>query len=446
MSTSVISVRRIEPFLGVSRAPFLALPVALVALGTAAAARAGPVDPVRVAAALVGLLALHVAVNALNEASDYERGIDLETDPTPFSGGSGTLPAGDLDPASTRRFGLAAAGVGAAVGAWFLAVVGPVLLPLVAVGALCVLAYTDLLARTGLGEVAAGLGLGGLPVVGVALVQNGSVGTPALAAAVPASFLTFDLLLLNEFPDEEPDRRGGRLNLVHLLDRRGAALGYAVVAAGVPVSIVAAVAAGVLPPLALVGVLPSALLYRPVGWAVRRPAEPVPVDALRDNVAWILGTNLLLAAGIAFPAGAFGTVSAVPANEGLFLLARLLFGGVVALMAVNNLADLDGVAAQIGEKGVPYPAAAVVAASVPLLASAVAIALGVLVPVAAAYLVVFLLGATVVVHDFWAVEDPEEQENELFHFLKNLLILAAALLFLALSGADWPYAVESGLF
>ena len=78
---------------GVARAPFLLLPVTLVALGAAAAARDGAFSWSRSLVALLGLVALHVAVNAFNEASDFRSGIDLETRRTPFSGGSGTLPA-----------------------------------------------------------------------------------------------------------------------------------------------------------------------------------------------------------------------------------------------------------------------------------------------------------------------------------------------------------------
>ncbi len=40
---------------------------------------------------LLGALAAHGAVNALNEYADYRSGLDLRTARTPFSGGSGTL-------------------------------------------------------------------------------------------------------------------------------------------------------------------------------------------------------------------------------------------------------------------------------------------------------------------------------------------------------------------
>ena len=41
----------------------------------------------------VGALVAHVSVNMLNEYQDFINGLDFYTQSTPFSGGSGTLPA-----------------------------------------------------------------------------------------------------------------------------------------------------------------------------------------------------------------------------------------------------------------------------------------------------------------------------------------------------------------
>jgi 1,4-dihydroxy-2-naphthoate octaprenyltransferase len=202
-----------------------------------------------------------------------------------------------------RWIGYGAFGVGAACGAWFLFVVGWPVLPLLLLGAFFVLVYTELLARTGLGEIAAGLGLGGLPVAGTALVQAGTIGPAAVAAAVPAFLMTFNLLLLNEFPDESADRGGGRRNLVLMFGRRPAARIYATAALLVPVAIVTAVVLRVLPPPCTLAVLPSLLLVRPLRWAVGTAEEPVPVPALAANVIWNLATNLVLAATLAVAPG-----------------------------------------------------------------------------------------------------------------------------------------------
>ena len=261
----------LKDWLGVARAPFLLLPVTLVASGAAAAAYADAVDWRRTVLSLVGLVALHSSVNALNEASDFRTGIDFKTRRTPFSGGSGTLPAGALPPRAAFLFGLAAAGIGLAIGIVLLLEVGPILLPILVVGAVCVLAYADVLARRGAGELAAGLGLGALPVLGTALVQNGRLPVEAFAASIPAFLMTFNLLLLNEFPDEEADREGGRKHLVILLGRRAAALVYATAALLTPASIVVAVAAQALPKVCLFATLPSLLLVLPLRWVFTDP-------------------------------------------------------------------------------------------------------------------------------------------------------------------------------
>jgi len=289
----------LAPWLAVARAPFLLLPVTLVAAGAAAAAYEGVFAWGPTLLALVGLVALHAAVNALNEASDMETGIDLETKRTPFSGGSGTLPAGRLSVRATRAFAYGCALVGGLIGGWFALSLGLPFVALMAVGAAAVLFYSDVFARSSTGEILAGLGLGALPVWGAAWVQGQPPGPAALWAGVPAFMMTFDLLLLNEFPDEEADRRGGRRNLVLLLGRRRAALVYALAALLVPASIAAAVVLGALPKHALAAALPSVVLQKPLTWAFARPEEEVPLPALSANVAWNLATNTALALALA---------------------------------------------------------------------------------------------------------------------------------------------------
>jgi 1,4-dihydroxy-2-naphthoate polyprenyltransferase len=289
---------RIPAYLGVARAPFLALPFTLIAAGAAAGYFEGHFSLRRTALALVGLVALHVAVNVFNEVSDMRTGVDLHTSRTPFSGGSGTLPAGLLTPSAARAFGAAAALVGLAVGVFFTSRLGWPMLPLMAVGALAVVGYTDVLARIGIGEVFAGLGLGLLPVWGTALVQGGRPGAAALAASLPAFFMTFNLLLLNEFPDEAADRIGKRRHIVISLGRRGAALVYAAAGVAVPLSLATSVALRALPPPCLAAALPSLLLARPLRWALATPQQEVPIPALGANVVWNLATNVALAAAL----------------------------------------------------------------------------------------------------------------------------------------------------
>ena len=285
----------LSPWLGVAKAPFLSLPFALVAAGAAAGAWDGAFGWAPTLLALVGLLLLHVAVNALNEAGDMETGIDLHTTPTPFSGGSGTLPAGRLSVRATKVFAYACAVLGGLIGVWFALRLGLPFVGLMVVGAAAVLFYTNVFIRSGVGEIFAGLGLGALPVWGAAWVQGQPPGPAALWAGVPAFFMTFDLLLLNEFPDVEADRAGGRRNIIlrsaasppRSSTRRRRLL--------TPASVVAAVVSGALPAAALAAVLPSLLLAKPLAWALGDTDRPVPLPAMAHNVIWNHATNLVLA-------------------------------------------------------------------------------------------------------------------------------------------------------
>lgn len=299
MSHAAAAAPRLAGYAGVARVPFLLLPVTLIAVGTGAAFYLGAHYWAHAGLALIGMLAVHIAVNALNEASDYRRGIDLKTVRTPFSGGSGTLPAGRLTYGRALATGLATGFIGVVIGVYFLTVVGWKLAPILFVGAIAVFAYTDVLARLYVGELFAGLGLGCLPVIGTTLVQTSGYETVAIVASLPAFFMTFNLLFLNEFPDTGPDREGGRRNLVLLLGRKRAAMLYCILALMVPASLIVGVVWGQLPVWSLAALIPSLLLLpAPFRWALTAAEAPVPIPALGANVIWNLSTNLVLAAAL----------------------------------------------------------------------------------------------------------------------------------------------------
>ncbi|WP_280536998.1 DoxX family membrane protein [Halopenitus sp. POP-27] len=129
----------------------------------------------------------------------------------------------------------------------------------------------------------------------------------------------------------------------------------------------------------------------------------------------------------------------------LFLIARLVFGGVLAFTGINHFLDVEGMAGYAEMKGVPLPTFSVIASGVLLVFGGLGIAAGALPALAAGALAVFLLVATPMMHDFWAVPE-DQQESEMTSFLKNAGLFAAALAFLALATIEWPYAIGVGLF
>ena len=134
-----------------------------------------------------------------------------------------------------------------------------------------------------------------------------------------------------------------------------------------------------------------------------------------------------------------------PGAEGLFLLGRALFGLVVAFMGLNHFVNVESMAGYAGAKGVPAPKLAVALSGGMLLFGGLGVAAGVFPTLAAGALVVFFLVATPTMHDFWAAPE-DQQQTEMTQFLKNVVMLGASATFLALSGADWPYALGVGLF
>ena len=83
-----------KALIGTMRPPFLLLTPACLLIGYAFALLDGfTINYTNVALVLVAGLAAHISVNVYNEYFDFKSGLDLNTTPTPFSGGSGSLPA-----------------------------------------------------------------------------------------------------------------------------------------------------------------------------------------------------------------------------------------------------------------------------------------------------------------------------------------------------------------
>ena len=127
-----------------------------------------------------------------------------------------------------------------------------------------------------------------------------------------------------------------------------------------------------------------------------------------------------------------------------FLIGRALFALVVGYLAFGNLLDLDSAVGYAQSKGAPMASVTVPLGSVGLVAGALAVLVGDYPAVGALVVVAFLLPITVVMHDFWAMEG-QDRQNEQIHFLKNVGLMGGALVFAALSTTAWPLAVGVGV-
>ena len=291
---------RLRALTAALRLPFLALTPACVLLGWAAAGWAGyEVMPAQALPVLAGALAAHAAVNLLNEWHDFRSGLDATTRRTPFSGGSGALPARPDAAPAVLAAALAALALAAAIGLWLLARQGWALLPVGLAGLALVLAYTPWLTRHPWAcLLAPGLGFGPAMVVGTAVALTGRHLAPAWAASLVPLALVSGLLLLNQFPDVEADRGVGRRHLPLLRGRRWAARLLAVLIGAAFVALVAGAVAGALPRGTLLALAAAPLALQVARGALRHADEPHALaPAMARNVVLVLLVPLLMVAG-----------------------------------------------------------------------------------------------------------------------------------------------------
>ncbi len=280
------------------RGPFLLLSVVLVSIGAAAARSHGFWNPGEAVLLAAGVVCAHASANLFNELSDHQTGIDAKTQRTPFSGGSGQLQAGATSPASVRNTAAVFLTAAAAVGLYFCLHSGWWIFAFMAAGGLAARFYTSHLARWMVGECASGLTLGSFVVAGTYYAMTKDLTWEAAYLSVPPGILTAQLLFLNEFPDAEADRAGGRKHLVIVLGKKKSAVLYASGMAAVYTLIAAAPRAAGAPGavwLALL-TLPIASASATIAWKHRDDFNRM-ATAQGLNVLAVLLTDFLLAAG-----------------------------------------------------------------------------------------------------------------------------------------------------
>ncbi len=286
----------LKVWLGPARAPFLLLAVVLVLVGGGLARADGVFSWTPFLLCLGGAVLVHASVNIFNELSDHRTRIDFNTRRTPFSGGSGTLQAGLLSEKQVRAGAWTTLGTAAAIGVYLTARSGWELLLFLVPGGLATVFYTSHLARFALGELAAGACLGSFVVMGTYFAVTGTITSTAALISIPPGILTSLLLFLNEFPDLEADRAGGRKHLLILLGRRKASVVYAASLAACYLFLVAGVMTKAFSPWVLMSLLTLPLAFKAAATTLRHHEDFAKmVPALGANVGVVLGTDLLLA-------------------------------------------------------------------------------------------------------------------------------------------------------
>ena len=110
-------------------------------------------------------------------------------------------------------------------------------------------------------------------------------------------------------------------------------------------------------------------------------------------------------------------------------LGRLLYGGILAYMAVDGFRNNRKRVEIAAESGVPVPEVLVPFVTGMLLAANLGVVLWKYPRASAGALIVFFIGTTPFIHNFWTMEGKERQENRI-NFLKNCALLGGAIMLL----------------
>lgn len=294
----------IKPVLQTTRSPFLALTLACVFLGLAVALSSRPsIDFLIAALVLVGAILAHVSVNMLNEYCDFKSGLDLQTEKTPFSGGSGALPGHPEAAAATLNVGVVSLAMVVLIGIYFVVERGVQILPVGVIGVILIITYTPWINRSPLlCLLAPGLGFGILMVGGTHLVLAGEVPLSVWLVSLAPFFLTNNLLLLNQYPDVHADASVGRKTFPIAYGLNKSSFVYAVFMTAAYAVILFLIVTGSVPALGLIALIPILFAIFALTGAIKHPSKLGEFPKyLAANVAAAVLTPFLL--GIAILAG-----------------------------------------------------------------------------------------------------------------------------------------------
>lgn len=126
--------------------------------------------------------------------------------------------------------------------------------------------------------------------------------------------------------------------------------------------------------------------------------------------------------------------------ELLFLLGRIIYGGFFVLNGLNHFMKTGMMEQYAASKKVPSPRYAVWLSGLMILFGGLGMILGIYVQYAALLIVVFLAVVSVTMHNFWTVQDSMQKQMEMVQFLKNMALLGAALMALAIP-QPWTFSL-----
>jgi uncharacterized membrane protein YphA (DoxX/SURF4 family) len=110
------------------------------------------------------------------------------------------------------------------------------------------------------------------------------------------------------------------------------------------------------------------------------------------------------------------------------ILGRVIFGGYFIYSGINHLINLKMMSGYAQSKKAPMPTVSVIITGLMLLAGGISYLFNFHISIGSGLLILFLLTASFMMHDFWTIKDPQQKMSEMVNFLKNFALIGALLL------------------
>jgi uncharacterized membrane protein YphA (DoxX/SURF4 family) len=117
----------------------------------------------------------------------------------------------------------------------------------------------------------------------------------------------------------------------------------------------------------------------------------------------------------------------------LFLIGHIGLGLYFLQSGINHFYNMNYLAGYAASKGVPFAKVSIIASGILLSLGGISMIgwLGYRPDIGIGLIIIALLPITTMMHNFWAVKDPQQKAMEKLQFMKNLALIASLMLILA---------------
>jgi 1,4-dihydroxy-2-naphthoate octaprenyltransferase len=215
---------------------------------------------------IVGVAINHVGLNMIDDVFDYFHTVDKThvNGKNPYTGGSGVLAEGGLPAGHMLAASVFCFLVTIIIAIYLTIAVGWLVLVFSLIGVLSSIFYTVPPVRygyRGFGELGLLINFGPVICLGAFYVQTKSLAMEPFVISFTLGFMMWSMIIINEIPDYEEDRRGGKLNLVARFGRKTGIVLYIAGLIGAYATILLSVLLGVAPFLVLLAFLTVPIAY-----------------------------------------------------------------------------------------------------------------------------------------------------------------------------------------